>query len=522
MESWERIFCERYPHNSYAEAIALLVEELNKVSTQEVYLDSKDVENLLTRKCMPGGRYFANIKAPADKRQLTNCFALRVEDSRESWCELLHDVAKYTMYGGGVGVDYSLLRPNGSKTSTPGQNAGGPCSLIRAVDRSVEQLRSCRRGALLAQLVWSHKDIPEFLALKAKDDKQLSRTNISVKYDAEWHDVIDAGPAQEKFALAKDVFLRNIEMAVTSGEPGMLFNGNVHMPYGELTNACGELRSDDDGDSCNIGGIFLTNMETNTQQEVNSVATTLIKCLLLGTLCSVTVTEKSTRVRAKNNRLLIGYGGLYPWFSACGEERTAEMLRDTREFINTCSKDLSEKLGMACPVATTGIAPHGSLAIFAQTTGGVEPPFAEAMLRKIQNGLQRPRVHVMIDPIYKALLDKGIKCKTSQTIGFEERISWQAFVQDHVDMGISSTINLPKRGTPGNSATPEELFEVVVKYHRRIAGLTCYPDGAISEQPLTPVSFEEAEKYGDGAVIEDTETLLAISELLCKSGVCGA
>jgi ribonucleotide reductase alpha subunit len=522
MPTWEKIFCERYPHESFRAAIELMVEELNKSSVGGVFLDEEDFDNLLKRKCLPGGRYFANIRAPREKRQLTNCFALRVEDTRESWCELLHDVAKYTMYGGGVGVDYSLLRPNGRPTATPGQNAGGPCSLIRAVDRMTEQLRSCRRGALLAQLAWDHEDIPEFLALKSKDDKQLSRTNISVKYNAEWHDVIDCGPSHPKYALAKEVFCKNIEMAVTHGEPGMLFNGRSSAKYGELTNACGELRSDDDGDSCNIGGLFLTNLEHNSQEEIDSAANTLIKCLLLGTLGSVTVTAKSTAVRAKNNRLLIGYGGLYPWASAMGMDATEKVLADTREFIRERSIFLSKQMSMAVPVATTGVAPHGSLALFAQTTGGVEPPYAEAMLRKIQNGLQRPRIHVMVDALYKDLLSKGIRCKTSQTIGFEERIEWQAFVQDHIDMGISSTINLPKRGTTGNDKSPEELFEIVKKYHRRIAGLTCYPDGAISEQPLTPISYEEAMKYGDGTVVDDTESLLALSELMCKSGVCGA
>jgi ribonucleoside-diphosphate reductase alpha chain len=522
MEAWEKIFCERYPHESFESAVRLIVDELNKVATDSVRLTQEDFDNLLSRKCLPGGRYFANIKAPVEKRQLTNCFALSVEDTRESWCELLHDVAKYTMYGGGVGVDYSALRPNGAVTATPGQNAGGPCSLIRAVDRMVEQLRSCRRGALLAQLAWDHADIDEFFALKAKDDKQLSRTNISVKYDERWHDIIDAGGTHPEYNRAMSVFKRNLELAVTCAEPGLLFNGRKTKPFGHLTNACGELRTFSDGDSCNIGGIFLTNLETGSVEEAKSAAKTLIKCLLLGTKGSVTVTEKSTRVRAENNRLLIGYGGMFPWAADKSQEQIEQFLAELRVYIDEVSSNVANSLDMNSPKATTGIAPHGSLAIFAQTTGGIEPPFAEAMLRKIQNGLQRPRIHVMIDPLFKSLKDRGIACKTSQTVGFEERVAWQAMIQDHIDMGISSTINLPKRGTPGNDFSIDELASTVLKYHRRLAGLTCYPDGAISEQPLTPISYEEAMKYGDGAVVEDTESLIALSELMCKSGVCGA
>ena len=177
---------------------------------------------------------------------------------------------------------------------------------------------------------------------------------------------------------------------------------------------------------------------------------------------------------------------------------------------------------MTKPAATTGIAPHGSLALFAETTGGIEPPFAEAYLRKIQNGLQRPKIHVMVDSVYSMLLGKGFKCATAQSINFEDRIEWQSFVQDFIDMGISSTVNLPRRGTPGNDTPIEDLARTVLKYHRRLAGLTCYPDGAISEQPLTPITYEEAMKYGPGSVIEDTETLVELSNLMCKSGVCGA
>lgn len=524
MPVWEKIFCERYPHKSFQEAIDVIMWELNQYSTGDCYLNDGDRCNLLSRKCLPGGRYFANIRAPKNKRQLSNCFAMRAEDNRESWAKVLHDIAMYTMYGGGVGVDYSALRPNGTPTATPGQNAGGPCSLIRATDRMVEQLRSCRRGALLAQLAWDHPDIEEFFALKAKDDKQLSRTNISVKYDARWHDIIDQGESHPEFAKAISILTKNVGLAVSAGEPGMMFNGRKLQPFGELCNACSELRTDTDHDSCNIGGIFFTNFtheDLSDENEIRSVTGTMNKLLLLGTKASILTTQEALDVRAQNNRLLIGYGGLWPFYSMYGKARTREVLMQFRSIITEQANYFSAQMGMATPVATTGIAPHGSIGIFAETTGGIEPPFAEATLRRIQNGLERPRIHVMVDPTFKKLHERGLRCKSAQDIGFEERLEFQAFVQDHIDMGVSSTVNLKKRGTPGNDMPVEDMVAIILKYHRRLAGLTMYPDGAIEGQPLTPISYEEALKYGDGKIVDDTESLLALSELLCKSGICG-
>jgi ribonucleoside-diphosphate reductase alpha chain len=530
MESWEKVFMSRYEgYDSYQDACEFMVATLNQEACSTLFLDSTDLDNLKKRKCMPGGRFWANMKAPKEKRQLANCYALTVEDSRESWAKLLHDVAMFTMFGGGLGVDYSPLRANKMLTSTPGQLAGGPCSLIRSVDAMVGELRSCRRGALLAQLAWDHPDIWEFLELK--NGKALPRTNISVKYDERWHDIMDFGPDHPDYGHAIAVFMRNIELAISVGEPGVLWNGVPNWQGRIYTNACGELRTETPFDSCNIGGIFPLNFENypdflcDSNDEVESVSKTMVKILLLGVRASITAVPEADRVRKELNRLLIGVGGAFPFCEVHGHRGRA-FIRNIYSNCRYFAHIISEEAGMAIPRDVTGIAPHGTLGLIAGCTGGIEPPYAEAFVKKIlpQDGRSlKPTFKVSIDPVYQMLRDKGIICRTAQSLSLEDRLEWQAFNQSCVDMGISSTINLPARGQPGNDRPLEEIVAQLLKYHRKLVGLTFYPDGAIEGQPQVAIPYEEALKYGtDALVSDDVEAMIELTNLMCKSGVCGA
>jgi ribonucleoside-diphosphate reductase alpha chain len=76
---------------------------------------------------------------------------------------------------------------------------------------------------------------------------------------------------------------------------------------------------------------------------------------------------------------------------------------------------------------------------------------------------------------------------------YEQRIRFQADVQDYVDMSISSTINLPAWGSKGNdSSNVQEFAGTLAKYAPRLRGFTCYPDGSRGGQPITEVPYDEA------------------------------
>jgi ribonucleoside-diphosphate reductase alpha chain len=96
----------------------------------------------------------------------------------------------------------------------------------------------------------------------------------------------------------------------------------------------------------------------------------------------------------------------------------------------------------------------------------------------------------------------------------EKRIAFQFFVQSCVDMGISSTINLPAWGSKHNNPdTAKELAALLYKYAPGLRGITCYPDGSRGGQPITEIPYEDA-KGKKGTVYDE-------SEERCLGGVCG-
>jgi len=131
-----------------------------------------------------------------------NCFLLRgEEDTREEWGRLMHRASDCLMTGGGIGVDYSIFRPEGRPLSKTGGVSSGPIPLMSAINeigRSVMQGGS-RRSAIYASLNWLHEDIPMFMKVKNWSDEHkamrardfnfpcpLDMTNISINYDNKW------------------------------------------------------------------------------------------------------------------------------------------------------------------------------------------------------------------------------------------------------------------------------------------------------------------------------------------------
>src|SRR5438132_5564675 len=83
------------------------------------------------RKFIPGGRILS--QAGREYHQTDNCYTVQVEDSREGWAELAHKCTMMFMSGGGVGIDYSQIRPYGTQLQRSGGIASGPISLIEMV-----------------------------------------------------------------------------------------------------------------------------------------------------------------------------------------------------------------------------------------------------------------------------------------------------------------------------------------------------------------------------------------------------
>lgn len=538
-------------HNDTWDALAeRLVEDVCGYGSLKQYdrpLMSKEDRDQLTQyikemKFLPGGRYLYYAGRPA--HFWNNCFLLRTEaDTREEWAEIAKRATSCLMTGGGIGNDYSILRPKGAVIRRTGGVSSGPLSLMHMVNeigRNVMQGGS-RRSAIYASLNWQHADIPAFLTAKnwsdtIREQKEkdfnfpgpLDMTNISVNYDDKWlysgeSDFLK--PASLEKRENNPVFLENVRQALMTGEPGFSFN------FGKkenetLRNACTEVTSEDDSDVCNLGSINLGNIES--MEEFRSVVDLASKFLVCGTCRADLPYDKVYRVREKNRRLGLGLMGIHEWLlkRKSKYEVTPELhkwLAVYRDQSEKSANEHCERLYISKPVAYRAIAPTGTIGILAGTTTGIEPLFAVAYKRRYLTEGTKWKYEYVIDSTADTVIrETGVDPNTIDTAyrlsnDAARRIKFQADIQDYVDMSISSTINLPAWGSRGNGEGDVQSFAHTLAYYApRLRGFTCYPDGSRGGQPLTEVDYDDALKH-KGVVFEEND----VCSITGHGGSCG-
>jgi ribonucleoside-diphosphate reductase alpha chain len=248
---------------------------------------------------LPGGRIQAGA---GTQRQVTlfNCFVMGlIEDSMDSIFDHLKQGALTMQQGGGIGYDFSTLRPRGTPAHTTGTIASGPVSFMRIWDSTCATLLStgARRGAMMATLRCDHPDIEEFICAK-KGGRELRNFNLSVQItdefmtavqsDNDWALVFPAdklghaGGGRETVSRrwtgssspipcrilrrvrARSLWDEIMRATYDYAEPGILFvdriNRSNNLWYREhitATNPCGEIPLPPYG-ACNLGSINLT------------------------------------------------------------------------------------------------------------------------------------------------------------------------------------------------------------------------------------------------------------------------
>ena len=231
---------------------------------------------------LPAGRIVAG--AGTDRAvTLFNCFVMgTIPDSMVGIFEMLKEAAVTMQQGGGIGYDFSTIRPKGADVRGVAADASGPLSFMDVWDAMCRTIMSAgsRRGAMMATMRCDHPDIEEFISAKS-DSARLRNFNLSVlvtdafmeavKADGPWE--LRFGDAVYRTLEARDLWNRIMRATYDYAEPGVIFidriNSMNNLAYCETisaTNPCGEQPLPPYG-ACLLGSINLSRLVENAFEE---------------------------------------------------------------------------------------------------------------------------------------------------------------------------------------------------------------------------------------------------------------
>lgn len=547
------IFEERYARKgeSWSEAcrrVARAVAAAEENGKAAVYED-RFYSQLADGKFMPGGRIWYG--AGRRVQQMLNCFVVPTQDSREGWFKSLSDMGITSGVGGGVGCNFSPIRPRGYAVTGTGGVATGAVSLMQMWDRVGDVLVSGggRRLALMLCLDIDHPDIDEFLNVKL-DLGQLNNANISVvlpshlsteefqRLIAEDGDIeLTFGGLPDKLKRtikARDLWGRLVQNAWASGEPGVL-NGyeankmnNIfyHKPL-ISTNPCGEIWLEEYG-CCDLGALVLPRFVSEGRMDWDSLEETIrLGVRFLDNVLDVNkypipeIEKNCKEVR----RIGLGVMGLHSMLLDLGMKYDSEegfaFIDKLFAFIKNTSYDTSVNLAIekgAFPAydpqmvnsgfmktmkkairnkvleygirncAILTIAPTGTTSMVQGVTGGIEPLFSPVYIRR------RKRIDAMAREtkartlvVSQEYLDHPDLVQGAYDVHPNDHMRMQAIVQKHIDNAVSKTINLPE------NFPVEDLSDLWLRYLGHMKGSTFYRQGSRGEEPMEHVAADSME-----------------------------
>jgi len=228
-------------------------------------------------KFLPAGRITAGA-GTGRSVTLFNCFVMgTIPDTMPGIFDALKEAALTMQQGGGIGYDFSTIRPRGAEVKGVAADASGPLSFMDVWDAMCRTIMSAgsRRGAMMATMRCDHPDVEAFIEAK-KDPARLRMFNLSVlvtdafmaavKADGPWELQFDG--KVYKTLNARDLWNRIMRSTYDFAEPGVIFidriNAANNLGYAETiaaTNPCGEQPLPPYG-ACLLGSINLPTLVT--------------------------------------------------------------------------------------------------------------------------------------------------------------------------------------------------------------------------------------------------------------------
>ncbi|RED18241.1 adenosylcobalamin-dependent ribonucleoside-diphosphate reductase [Pontivivens insulae] len=427
-ETWSRI----------AKALAAVEED-------STAWEARFYDALADFRFLPAGRIIAGA-GTGRSVTLFNCFVMgTIPDSLGGIFEMLREAALTMQQGGGIGYDFSTIRPKGALVTGVAADASGPLSFMDVWDSMCRTIMSAgaRRGAMMATLRCDHPDIEDFITAK-QDPARLRNFNLSVlvtddfmdavKADAEWELTFDGQVYRRVQARALwDLIMRS---TYDYAEPGVIFidriNQRNNLYYAEeiaATNPCGEQPLPPYG-ACLLGSINLARLVDDPygagaaldEDALGELVATAVRMMdNVVDASRFPLPEQEAEAQAKR-RIGLGVTGLADALMMVGErygseeaaQLTSHWLRRIARAAYLASAQLASEKG-AFPLfdaeafldgetmramdpdvraavskhgirnaLLTSIAPTGTISLYAgNVSSGIEPVFAHAYTRKV-------------------------------------------------------------------------------------------------------------------------------------------
>lgn len=405
--------------------------------------ENKELYNLIL-KIMRNKEFLPNTPTlmNADTtNMLSACFVIPIEDSLES---IVHDAlwyqAKIHQRGGGTGINFSNLRPEGDSIKSTGGISSGVMHFIRNFDTMSGSIKQGgkREGANMTILSIYHPEIENFIKAKTEDNINYENMNFSVLIDDHFMKSlrIDGFVALtfpikskdqkdvRKVVKAKYLWDLICNSAHKCGCPGMLFEDTIndnnllkdHGFYISITNPCGEqplfcgkYNGEMIAESCNLGSINLSKfvnqdkngIDFNRLKDVIHITTEFLDRIIDKNVYPFEFIEKGTKLTRKIGLGITSFSDYLikigvPYSSPQAISEAKNIMKFVTEQSHLTSLDLGLKYGKY-PLAEligdkrrnnmcTTIAPTGTIARLMNGHGyssGIEPPFAISMKSSI-------------------------------------------------------------------------------------------------------------------------------------------
>jgi len=482
---------------------------------------------------MPGTPTLINAGRPTG--MLSSCFFLRIPDSMEGIFECVKQVALISKMGGGVGLDLSDLRPEGSVVTNTNGTSSGPISFLKVFNETGNQVQQggIRRAALIAIMRVDHPDILKFIKCK-EEEGTLSNFNMSVLITDEFMEALesngeivlhhDSNPGATKIK-AKEIWDLIVDKAWSNGEPGVAFwdelnRGDIFEgKYGKLgLNPCGE-QTLLPYEACNLAAINLAkccrfaNKEHGYQIDQEKIARlTALGIRFLDNMIDINkfpIPEIEERT-LKTRRVGLGTMGLHDLMLRkeirYGSPESLALIDEVYSTFSAVAKQESVRLGAerGIPIALrkhgrrnsglVTVQPTGTVSIICnQTSSAIEPVFKWEYPRNDSYGTHEIK-HFMLDEYTEDTLPAY--AVTALQVSPAEHVAVQAQVQKYIDSSISKTVNLV------NSASNEDVDKTFrLAYKSKCKSVTIYRTGSrktevlvadpVAEEPITKLSYRE-------------------------------